>query len=1045
MALAAALLVSTSAWAAVVWDPDADQYLTFNMNFQIYNNTTHKTTDAEGGLVGTLADFNTASPNVFGETSRAGLGVDANFAELHDVAPGDAIPGPNDCKLVVPSDGTFDLDEVEDKHTWTFWFNVPSLTDGTIIRHADAHLTPPEDVLWWEIRILSGKLHFRHQNNGLKMETASSLADLGVAINEWHSAAVVIDRTNCIETSEPTKEQSAKLYVDGLEVPILVTSVTTANMKVDIHWLDYASPLWIGAGEREFDGLLDNVRLFARDLNAIEVSIINQPDTTQPRALLPIPRSENVVISTNLTWDPADGASTQYVYFGTDSENLTQIAGPLGGAIDSVDPCAGDLALNTQYYWYVKSNGVDGPHWSFTTETGKAINPSPADGEEDVPNHDANLIWATPTAATYDVYVSTVFDEANDSNCNDTALRGHNRTDPNLVGFDPCDIGDRGQIYYWRVDSNYVSVGLIKGDVWSFRTEPYELVFNTSNYQVSYSDHLVGALACEIHGDGWTTVPGVTSSLDGNYMNDGNAIAVFNFPGPNYFNYDRRYDIIVVPQYRGLDIDFNTFPTPLAIHTTGDFYFDGRVQIAGDDVIVQGDTISARSGGWPGPKWNQNTSVFSSGSADWHDYWSNPWMPVGAHGRFGVVETAKEIFIPTTLCKKTFGPGVPVCPPYKGGGGGGAGGAGGEAGRGYFFGINSSGPSYGDEEVPIPFGGSAGGWGSTYSGAAGGGGIEIVATGNVVLDSNSQIRAWGGDQAGARADYTSGGGGGGSVKIVANGSVTVKGSINVNGGNGGNATGTSNGNDTGGGGGGGRVAIFYGSGTAPSTSKITYAGGAHGYDANTPPIGLAKNGESGTLYVASGAPNSAKKASAPTPKDGDKMAYCNPDPCNNFQLKWYSGYGGTTDAVYCGTNPTPGGDPCGTVPATRGQHSVTITVSSGKTYYWKVVTLKAGDPNVSSDTWSFTTVKWQCPFAISNNLPHVGGPEWDFNHDCVIDLEDLSYFVEDWLNGEFGEYMLGFDDFAGYNDNNPPNSYPYGGFGIEWRQCINRTDGCAGF
>jgi len=203
------VLVSTSAWAAV-WVPDNDPYLTFNINFQVYNNTTHTTTDAEASIVGTLADYNTANSDVFGETSRTGLGVDANFAEVHDLYPGDAVPGPNDCKLLVPSTGIFDLGEVADKHTWTFWFNVPSLTDGTIIRHQDAYLTPPEDNLWWEIRILSGKLHFRHQNNSLKIETASSLADLGVSVNEWHSAAVVIDRENTQETSDPTRSKAQR-------------------------------------------------------------------------------------------------------------------------------------------------------------------------------------------------------------------------------------------------------------------------------------------------------------------------------------------------------------------------------------------------------------------------------------------------------------------------------------------------------------------------------------------------------------------------------------------------------------------------------------------------------------------------------------------------------------------------------------------------------------------------------------------------------------------------------------------------------------------
>ena len=82
----------------------------------------------------------------------------------------------------------------------------------------------------------------------------------------------------------------------------------------------YDSPLWIGAGEREFDGLLDDVRLFNRVLTPVEVSILNQPDTNQPRALLPIPRSSNVVISTDVTWVPATGATAQKVYFGTDPD-----------------------------------------------------------------------------------------------------------------------------------------------------------------------------------------------------------------------------------------------------------------------------------------------------------------------------------------------------------------------------------------------------------------------------------------------------------------------------------------------------------------------------------------------------------------------------------------------------------------------------------------------------------------------------------------------------------------------------------------------------
>ncbi|MGA2323277.1 MAG: hypothetical protein ABSG22_05460, partial [Sedimentisphaerales bacterium] len=271
--------------------------------------------------------------------------------------------------------------------------------------------------------------------------------------------------------------------------------------------------------------------------------------------------------------------------------------------------------------------------------------------------------------------------------------------------------------------------------------------------------------------------------------------------------------------------------------------------------------------------------------------------------------------------------------------------------------------------------------------------------------------------------YPAGGGGGGSVRIIAGGSVTNKGIINVNGGKGGD--GNAKVKDTGGGGGGGRVAIFYGT-TYSNTGTITANGGARGVTYNDPnypglPVGLAQSGQDGTIFVTNG---TLKKASAPTPANGDEMVYCNPDPCT-IQLKWNSGYGGTTDVVYCDTNPTPNTS-WGSVPATRGQHSVNMTVFAGNTYYMKVVT----DGSVSSDTWSFTTVSWRCMQQYDGNNPNpVSGPEWDFNHDCVVDFKDIEFVVKDWLNPEFGTNM--------------PDLVYFARFANEWLQCFNRTDGCA--
>jgi len=77
------------------------------------------------------------------------------------------------------------------------------------------------------------------------------------------------------------------------------------------------------------------------------------------------------------------------------------------------------------------------------------------------------------------------------------------------------------------------------------------------------------------------------------------------------------------------------------------------------------------------------------------------------------------------------------------------------------------------------------------------------------------------------------------------------------------------------------VAIFYGSGT-PITGTITAKGGAKGVtrvDPNFPSVlvGLAQNGQDGTIYIVNSATVSPKKASAPTPANGSYVL-CRPDP-----------------------------------------------------------------------------------------------------------------------------------------------------------------------
>jgi hypothetical protein len=374
---------------------------------------------------------------------------------------------------------------------------------------------------------------------------------------------------------------------------------------------------------------------------------------------------------------------------------------------------------------------------------------------------------------------------------------------------------------------------------------------------------------------------------------------------------------------------------------------------------------------------------------------------------------------------------------------------GGDSGRGHFSGISACGETYGDEEVPVPFGGSAGSWGQTCSGGAGGGGVEIVATGNVTLGSNAKILAHGGTQLPFTVQYPSGGGAGGSVRIIADGGNVINaGVIDVNGGNGGN--GSEKGNNTGGGGGGGRVAILYsGSISPPGGGKITYKGGARSlvYEGRLEDNGrgLSDAGEDGTRYIKSFTQASPRKASTPTPRNGDVMVYA-PNPTTNaLTLKWYSGYNSTaaTDTIYCDESATPitPSTSRGTADArVRGQHSATSMNIVPDTTYWVRVKTSGAFTDVYSDTWSFKTVDWQCmgpdwdtSYSLPANADKAGWPAWDQNHDCIVNEYDFWYFARNWMENRGGrEYILDLPDLYVFLD--------------EWMTCRARTDnGCAGW
>lgn len=103
-----------------------------------------------------------------------------------------------------------------------------------------------------------------------------------------------------------------------------------------------------------------------------------------------------------------------------------------------------------------------------------AIDPTPEDGQTDVPR-DVVLGWIMGRyAATHDVYFGTDFTEV-DGASRDNPMGVLVRRDHEDAQYDPDDLLAYGQTYYWRVDevNGAPEHTIYKGLPWSFTTERY--------------------------------------------------------------------------------------------------------------------------------------------------------------------------------------------------------------------------------------------------------------------------------------------------------------------------------------------------------------------------------------------------------------------------------------------------------------------------------------------------------------------------------------------------------------------------------------------
>ncbi len=204
----------------------------------------------------------------------------------------------------------------------------------------------------------------------------------------------------------------------------------------------------------------------------------------------------DVLRTADLSWVARVGASTHDVYFGTvfadvNSADTSSSVFKCNQAGTTYDP--GTMDSKTIYYWRIDEVGgstVKGNVWNFKTESPppKVTNPSPANSSTGI-GRTVDLSWtASSTAASYNVYLGTVFANVNTATTSSSVFKGNQTGTTYDTGTMDVNI-----TYYWRIDPEN-TIGVTKGDVWNFKTiagNAGNLTLENSAYKVVQDSNLV--------------------------------------------------------------------------------------------------------------------------------------------------------------------------------------------------------------------------------------------------------------------------------------------------------------------------------------------------------------------------------------------------------------------------------------------------------------------------------------------------------------------------------------------------------------------------
>ena len=344
-----------------------------------------------------------------------------------------------------------DILTVDNEVTIMAWINAERHTNpGENWQGIMAKGNPRSYSLYTEV---GQSLHFSTGGVG-------TVSSMDVPLNEWvHVCAQVISGGH-------------QYYINGEDAG-------TGGSGISLPGAADTATVLIGDardGNREFLGMMDDVRIYSRALTQEEVQLAMSGEGV-PQAFGPDPVNGGLHPDTwvSLSWKAGDFAVLHDVYLGENFDDVND------GTGDTFRGNQGDLFYvvgfpgfyypeglvnGTTYYWRIDEvndlhpdSPWKGEVWSFMVPPKSAYSPDPAASAELV-DLDVQLKWTAGFGAKlHYIFLGEDFDEVND------AVTGI----PNgTTTYSPGTL-KMAKTYYWRVDE-FDGIETHKGGVWSFTT-----------------------------------------------------------------------------------------------------------------------------------------------------------------------------------------------------------------------------------------------------------------------------------------------------------------------------------------------------------------------------------------------------------------------------------------------------------------------------------------------------------------------------------------------------------------------------------------------